>query len=81
VFGLPQLKSLVQISLQLLLQSIHLICLFLHQLSFTREDLLLSIPHVLLSLLLLLLLTNYLDLMRLGILSLFCQVLLNFLLI
>ena len=65
VFSLSELKSLVQVSLQLLLESIHLILLLLDELGLGSNDLLGAFLHVLLSFFVLEFLAPYLNLMGL----------------
>jgi hypothetical protein len=65
MFGFSELKSLVEIGLKLLLQSIHFILLLLNQFGFSCNDLLRSFLHVLFSLFCLELLASNLDLMSL----------------
>ena len=67
VFGLSQLQSFVQVGLELLLESIHLILLLLDELGLSSDDFLLCFLHVLLSFLDLKFLSLLLDLMSLGI--------------
>lgn len=70
VLSFSQLESLVEVGLEFLLQSIHLVLLLLNQLSLSSDDLLLSLLHVLLSFLDLKLLSLLLDLVSLGVLLL-----------
>lgn len=63
MLSLSKLQSFVKVSLKLLLKCIHFVLLLLNELSFTRNDFLLSILHVLLSFLDLEFLSLLLDLM------------------
>lgn len=67
VLGLSQLQSFVQVSLELLLEGIHLILLLLNEFGLRSDDLLLSFLHVLLSFLDFELLCLLLNLMCFGI--------------
>lgn len=65
VFGLSKLEALVQVGLELLLESVHLVLLLLDELGLGSDDLLVSVLHVLLAFLLLELLASNLDLVSL----------------
>jgi len=73
VLSLPELESLVQVGLELLLESVHLVLLLLDELGLSRDDLLVSVLHVLLALVDLHLLASHLDLVGFGILGLLCE--------
>lgn len=81
VFTFSQLKSLVKVSLQLLLKGIHLILLSLDEFGLCCNDLLMSLLHVPLALLDLEILAYHLNLMSLCVLLLLCKTLLDFLLV
>lgn len=70
VLRLPELESLIQIGLQLLLQSIHLILLLLDKLCLRGDDLLGTLLHVLFTLFRFQFLASYLDFVGLLILLL-----------
>ena len=78
---LSKLQPLVEVSLQLLLKSIHLVLLFLNKFGLGGNDLLMPILHVFFSLSDFKLLAHHLDLMRLSILLLLGEPLLDSLLI
>lgn len=65
MLGLSELQPLIQVSLELLLQSIHLILLLLYELRLGGDDLLVALLHVRLALVGLHLLACDLDLMSL----------------
>lgn len=74
VLGLPELKSLVQVGLKLLLECVHLVLLLLDELGLGSNDLLGAFLHVLLPLFGLQFLAPYLNLMCLLILFLLGQI-------
>ena len=76
-----QLQSLIQVALQLLLKSVHLILLLLDEFGFGGNDLLVSLLHVLFSLSDFQILAHHLNLMGLSVLLLLGETLLNSLLI
>mmetsp|Transcript_13827 Transcript_13827/g.23587 ORF Transcript_13827/g.23587 Transcript_13827/m.23587 type:complete len:223 (+) Transcript_13827:20-688(+) len=73
VLSLPELESLVEVGLELLLESVHLVLLLLDELGLSRDDLLVSVLHVLLALVDLHLLASHLDLVGFGILGLLSE--------
>lgn len=77
VLHLTQFQLLVHPALKLLAQRVHFILLFLHQFRFSCQNLLMSLIHVLLSLLLLDLIGFLLHLMGLLVIFLLGQVLLD----
>jgi hypothetical protein len=78
VLRLTQLQLLIHPAFKLLTQRVHLILLFLHQLGLCSKNLLVSLVHILLALLLFDLVGALLDLMRLLVVLLLGQVCLNF---
>jgi len=79
MLSLPELQPLVQVRLELLFESIHFILLLLDQFGLRGNDLLLSLLHVLFSLLGLQFLAPDLNLVRVLILLLLGQILLDLL--
>jgi len=79
MLGLSKLQPLVEVGLELLFKSIHFILLLLDQFGLRGNDLLLSLLHVLFSLVGLQFLAPNLDLVCVLILFLFRQILLNLL--
>lgn len=81
VFDFSQLQSFIKISLQFFLKSIHLVLLLLDEFGLSSNDFLMSLLHVLFSLLGFKLLALLLDVMGLLILLLLSKIRLDFLLI
>ena len=81
VFIFSQLQPLIEIALQLLLERIHLILLFLNEFGLSCDDLLVSLLHVFLSFSDLEVLAHHLHLMGFGVLLLLCETFLDFLLV
>ena len=81
VLRLSQLEAFVQVGLELLLKRVHLVLLLLNQSCFGGNDLLVAIQHICFPLVRLHFLALNLDLVRLLILLLLCEVLLNPLLV
>lgn len=67
MFGLSELKSLVEVGFELLLESVHLVLLLLDQFGLGSDDLLCSLLHVLLSFVVFEILRLHLDLMSFGV--------------
>ena len=81
MFIFSQLQSLVEVSLELLLESIHLILLLLDEFGLRGDDFLMSLLHVLLSFLNLKLLAHHLHLMGFGVFLLLSEPFLDLLLV
>ena len=81
VLRLSQLETFVQVGLELLLKRVHLVLLLLNQSCFGGDDLLVATQHICFPLVCLHFLALDLDLVRLLILLLLCEVLLNPLLV
>ena len=81
VFVFSELQSLIEVSFELLLESIHLVLLPLDEFGLGGNNFLVSFLHVLLSFSDFELLTHHLDLMGLSILLLLSEAVLDFLLI
>lgn len=81
VLGLTELQSLIEVTLKLLFEGIHLVLLLLNQLGLGGNDLFVSQLHVFFSFLYFELLASSLDLMCLSIFFLFGEIRLDLLLI
>ena len=81
MFILSELQPLIEISLQLLLECIHLVLLLLDELGFRCDDFLMSFLHVLFSFSDLEFLTHHLNLMSFRVFLLLSEAFLNFLLV